>query len=132
MIALICGGRDFALFERGYAFLDAHHARRPITLVVTGLDPHQPRGADLMGDRWAESRGIDRLVFPPNWVGRGKSGGPYRNGRMLAMMRPEIVFAFPTGGPGTADMMRQARAAGVLVVEARPDERARQDGRRAA
>lgn len=120
MRALICGGRDFILFGRAFEFLDAHHARSPISLVVTGLDPRKPRGADLMGDQWAQAKGIDRICFPPNWEGRGRPAGPYRNGLMLRIAVPEIVFAFPTGGPGTIDMMQQAKAAGVLVVEARP------------
>lgn len=120
MRALVCGGRDFIGFQRAWTFLDAHHARAPLSLVITGLDPFKPGGADLMGDRWAETRGIDRIVFPPNWTGRGRPAGPYRNGLMVKIGQPEIVFAFPTGGPGTEDMMRQARAAGILVVEARP------------
>ncbi|WP_066922979.1 DUF2493 domain-containing protein [Methylobacterium sp. CCH5-D2] len=122
MRALICGGRDFTLFHRAWAFLDAHHARRPITLVVTGLDTHRPGGADLMGDQWAMKRGIDRIAFPPNWEGRGKPGGPYRNGRMLEVVQPEIVFAFPRAngrwGEGTTDMTKQADAAGVSVIYA--------------
>jgi hypothetical protein len=122
MIALICGGRDFVLVQRAWDFLDAHHARTQISFVVTGLDPSKPCGADQMGDKWAESRGIDRAAFPPNWIGRGRPGGPHRNGLMLKFIRPEIIFAFPTGGPGTADMMKQARSAGLRVVEAKCNE----------
>ena len=44
-----------------------------------------------------------------------RGAGPVRNARML-VEKPDLVIAFP-GGPGTADMVRRARAAGVEVVE---------------
>lgn len=115
---LICGGRDFVLYARGRAFLDAHHQRTPFSLVLIGLDPRRQVGADDMADRWAEERGIQRVLFPPNWVSHGKAGGPLRNQLML-ILRPQKVIGFPTGGPGTADMLKRARAAGLEVVEAR-------------
>ena len=31
--------------------------------------------------------------------------------------KPDLVVVFPTGGPGGADMVLQARAAGVEVIE---------------
>ncbi|KMO21407.1 DUF2493 domain-containing protein [Methylobacterium platani] len=120
---LICGGRDFVLYARGRAFLDAHHQRTPFSLVLIGLDPRRQFGADDMADRWAEERGIDRILFPPNWVLRGKGGGPHRNGLMISALnvdfQPEKVIGFQTGGPGTTDMLKRARAAGLEVVEAR-------------
>ena len=43
-----------------------------------------------------------------------------RNARMLAEGKPDLVVAFP-GGRGTADMVAQARKAGVRVVLAGTD-----------
>jgi hypothetical protein len=39
-----------------------------------------------------------------------------RNSKMLAEGKPEMVLAFP-GGRGTANMVKQARSAGVSVCE---------------
>lgn len=43
-----------------------------------------------------------------------------RNRRMLDEGRPDLVVAFP-GGPGTRNMVKLARAHGILVHEMRED-----------
>jgi hypothetical protein len=110
---LICGGRDYSRSRYLNAALDALDARHKFKLVVTGGAP----GADTLADRWAEARGIDRVICPANWIGRGKPfAGPDRNRFMLRLIKPELVVAF-LGGPGTANMIAQAKAAGVKVHE---------------
>lgn len=104
---LVCGGRDYVDRATMWRALDAVHALRPITLLVHG----GARGADALAGYWAEDHGVDVVIYPVNWQGHGKSGGPRRNARMLERERP---VAFP-GGPGTADMTRQAEWRGVLV-----------------
>jgi hypothetical protein len=47
---------------------------------------------------------------------RAVAAGPIRNARMLEEGKPDIVIAFP-GGRGTANMIEQAHAAGVEVVQ---------------
>jgi hypothetical protein len=107
---LIFGGRGYARARHLNAVLDALDAEHKITLVVHGDAP----GADTLADRWAEARGIDRVKFPANWIGRGKPGGPYRNGLMIRTMKPEMGVGFP-GGVGTAGMAKLLRAAGIPV-----------------
>jgi hypothetical protein len=53
---------------------------------------------------------------PAEWKKHGKRAGPLRNMRMLEEWKPDGVAAFP-GGSGTADMIAQARNAGVKVWE---------------
>jgi hypothetical protein len=48
-----------------------------------------------------------------DWEKLGRSAGPIRNQAMLDEGRPDLVVAFP-GHHGTADMVRRARAAGVM------------------
>jgi hypothetical protein len=55
-----------------------------------------------------------------DWGQYGAPAGPIRNKTMLTQGRPDVVLAFP-GGTGTADMKRQARRAGVRVVEVTGD-----------
>lgn len=115
MIAILCGGRTYICTEADYAWL----ASLSLTEVVTG----GAKGADLCGHLWAQGQGIETAVFPANWKGYMRSAGPRRNAHMLAYLRwraevtgaRHAVLAFP-GGSGTADMCRQARAAGVPVL----------------
>jgi hypothetical protein len=91
--------------------MDRLHASWHFSFVITGGTD----GADRLADGWAKARGIDRMVCPYNWS-RGKSGGPWRNGLILSVGKPQLVVAFP-GQRGTADMVRQAREAGVHIEE---------------
>jgi len=110
VILLVCGGRDY--FDRAKAFmaLDRAHAAKPITAVIQG----GARGADALGKEWAQTRGIPQVEFAANWKKLGRRAGPMRNTAMLQEGKPEGVLALP-GGTGTADMIAQAKAAGVKV-----------------
>ena len=69
-----------------------------------------------MAAEWANARGVPCDVFMANWSELGRKAGPIRNQQMLDEGRPTLVVAFP-GGRGTTDMVRQAKAAGVEVIE---------------
>jgi hypothetical protein len=84
------------------------------SLVVEG---GCPTGADAMARRWAAHYGVPAKTFQANWGKHGRRAGPLRNGLMLRSYPNAIVLAFPLDGPGTADCMRQARAAGMCVRE---------------
>lgn len=62
--------------------------------------------------------GVKHLPFEADWNRYGRAAGPFRNRRMLEEGKPDFVVAFP-GGRGTANMVSQAKAAGVKVVEVR-------------
>lgn len=94
-----------------YAILDAEHRARPFEVLIHGA----ARGADQLAGEWAKSRGVSLDVYPADWDKHGRSAGPIRNGRMLVDGKPDMVIAFP-GGKGTADMVRQARRAGIATV----------------
>lgn len=139
MKALICGGRNFHRGDRVNEVLDALHAERPISCVITGAAP----GADLCGEDWARARSIPYRGYPARWkehadgwcacgplvhgprARRGElpancpAAGPRRNAWMLECEhRPgkliALVVAFP-GGAGTAGMVELARKAGIAV-----------------
>jgi len=120
MIVIICGGRSYVFTHEHRTWLDALHEQELITCVVTG----GATGADAEGDAWARCRGIDRVIFPANWKGRGKSAGPVRNTAMLAFIQwlarrtphDVAVIAFP-GGSGTRNMVRQGQDASLRVYE---------------
>lgn len=109
---LVCGGCEFVDQVAAFAVLDKAHTDRPISVVISG----RARGADLIGERWAISRGVPVLPFPADWNRYGGYAGPIRNKQMLIEGKPDGVIAFP-GGPGTRNMIQQAKAAGVPVRE---------------
>lgn len=112
MRLLVCGGRDYRNRVELYDTLDRYHAVKPIALVIHGA----ARGADTLAQQWADDRGVCCLQFPANWDRDGKAAGHIRNRLMLTEGKPDFVIAFP-GKRGTADMVRQAKAAGVAVRE---------------
>lgn len=112
MRVIVCGGRDYPDDVRVRAVLDAGVDGQPITEIAEG----GADGADMHAQEWAFIRGIPCQTYEADWRLYGKSAGPIRNAQMLREFAPDAVIAFP-GGRGTADMIRQARAAGVRVIE---------------
>lgn len=115
MRVLVCGGRKFgqgAGESRAlYRAMNAAHAHKPITTLIHGA----ASGADSLAGAWAASqRDIEIIEFPANWKTHGRAAGHIRNARMLEEGKPDGIIAFP-GGPGTADMTRRARRAGLPV-----------------
>lgn len=114
MRVLVCGGRNYHNRAALRAYL-SNLGPQKVSLIITGAAP----GADKLATEWAAECGIQFREFPANWKAHGRAAGPIRNQRMLDEGRPDLVVAFP-GGRGTADMIRRAKAAGVMVEEAQP------------
>jgi len=109
---LICGGRNFNDYVTIYDEMDdIHDDRGPITHVIVG----GASGADYWGEAWAHHRSIPFTAFKADWKKHGKAAGPIRNQQMLDEGKPDLVVAFK-GGHGTADMIRRAEDAGLLVL----------------
>jgi hypothetical protein len=103
---LVCGGRDYSDTARLTEVLDRvrlHLGAIELIIIHGGC----PTGADAMADKWAEDRGVERIVFLADWKNQGRAAGPIRNQKMLDDGAPDGVIAFP-GGRGTADMMKRA------------------------
>ena len=122
MKVLVTGGRDFNLPSA----VDQELTALQPTMSVVG----DARGADYLARQWAVVHGVRHVVYAAEWQVHGKAAGPIRNGKMLTE-KPDLVLAFP-GGRGTADMVRQARAAGVAVREVKPTWSGSSDPRRKA
>ena len=110
---LVCGGRDFLDVAYLFAVMDHYHREAgAFECVIQGCT----RGADTLAGEWADARNVPVLPFPADWDNLGNAAGPIRNGQMLREGHPHFVVAFP-GRAGTEDMKRQARRAGVPVLE---------------
>lgn len=116
MRLLVCGGRSFSDKARLFHVLDQLNGDgAPIRVVIEG----ESRGADQLAALWASSRQIPIDPYPisaDEWQQYGLGAGPIRNRRMLIEGKPDLVVAFP-GRNGTKDMVKQARKAGVRVLE---------------
>lgn len=108
---LVCGGRDYADRSKVFSTLDAIHENSVIYILIEG----GATGADSLARAWARDRGVICATVNAVWSKRGRGAGPQRNAAMLSL-KPHGVVAFP-GGSGTANMVQQAKDAGVYVKE---------------
>lgn len=104
---LVCGGRDYHDRDRVYQELD----REKPDVIITG----GAQGADALAGKYAGEKGVPLIIMPAPWA-IGSSAGPIRNGWMIRFANPTEVLAFP-GGKGTANMVDNARRAGLPVRE---------------
>lgn len=107
---LVCGGRDYSGTPSVASVLDRMLESEGIACIIQG----GASGADADARVWAMRNDVAYLTVPAAWEQHGRASGPMRNARMLREGKPTLVLAFP-GGRGTADMVRQARKAGVPV-----------------
>ena len=116
MKVLVCGGRDFDNPNWLTITLDELSRGARWTAIIEG----GARGADRQAREWAAASGIAVETYEADWQAHGPGAGPIRNRRMLDEGQPDLVVAFP-GGPGTRNMVKQARARGILVHEMKED-----------
>jgi len=112
MKVVVCGGRNFRSPAQVWRELELQHAELHITDLMQG---GCPTGVDKFARDWAATRPheIRRWVCKADWDKHGRAAGPIRNSRMVEW-KPDVVIAFP-GGAGTANMVKQAEAAGIPV-----------------
>lgn len=119
---LVCGGREYEGRDAVFAALDEANAIKEITLIIHGAccawhNKTILRGADRWAQEWAQTREVPYLGVPAKWLKLGKSAGMERNDKMakgLNLVQVDGVIAMP-GGPGTQNMIRQARAAELKI-----------------
>lgn len=109
---LVCGGRNYSDKKSLFQTLSHAHALKPATVLIHG----GANGADSMAGEWAKWAGVEVIVFMADWKKYGKAAGPIRNTQMLDEGKPDAVIAF-AGGLGTTNMVKQARARGIRVIE---------------
>lgn len=128
MKVLICGSRYFnrydvmgrvmePIFKHYY---DTSKGTSDI-VVISG----RARGADLMGEEWAEEFNLPVEQYPADWNKYGKSAGYIRNKQMLEEGKPDLVVAFPIGeSRGTRNMISLAEKANIktIIVEEKYEE----------
>ena len=64
-------------------------------VVVSG----HASGADALGERYAQERGLQLETFPADWTKFGRAAGPIRNAQMASVAH--ALIAFPKAGEQT-------------------------------
>ena len=78
------------------------------------------RGADQLGERYAEERGYAVELHPANWHFYGSSAGPRRNREMAEAADYVIVF-WDGESAGSRSMIEHAKRLGkpIIIIEKR-------------
>ena len=127
MRLLVCGGRNFGVFEDEKNFIRKHilevlclagtaaYWDREQDTIISGAAP----GTDTIAALFAMHMGIPLDQYPiseADWAKYGRAAGPRRNSRMIVEGKPDKVLAF-NGGPGTRNMIQQAKNNDIPVIE---------------
>ena len=106
---IIAGGRDFQDWDLLCKTLDELVGARELEIeVVSGT----ARGADQLGERWAQLRGYPVRQFPADWQQHGKQAGWLRN-QQMAQYATHCVCFWDSKSRGTGHMINLARQQGL-------------------
>jgi len=110
MRIIIAGSRNFKDYERLKESCDKLLVNRTSVEIVSGT----ARGADALGERYAEEKGFKIKRFPAQWDLHGKSAGYKRNLEMADYA--DALIAFWDGkSKGTQHMINIAQSKGLKV-----------------
>jgi hypothetical protein len=113
---IIAGSRTFNDYEALCKSMAEITALVPYTEieVVSGT----ARGADRLGERWAEERDIPVKRFPAEWNKYGRSAGPKRNEQM-AYYATHLIAFWDGQSRGTKSMIDLGLALDLIVCVVR-------------
>lgn len=110
MRLIIAGSRSFHDYDLMCLKLDSIVGDRTVNVVISGT----AAGADTLGERWAEERGIRVKRMPADWNQHGKRAGYLRNVEMAHNATHLAVF-WDGESKGTAMMLSIAREFGLPI-----------------
>lgn len=112
---IIAGSRGFSDYEFLHCIMDISSFRFDgIDEVVSG----GARGADLLGERWANEHDIPIRRFHAQWDKYGKRAGYLRN-KEMAEYATHLVAFWDGKSKGTRHMISLANEAGLVVTVVR-------------
>ena len=113
---IICGSRNYSNYEKlrdscDYYLSGKIKSGEEVVIISGGA-----RGADSLGERYAQERGLQCRVFPADWEKYGKRAGYLRNEKMAEIANACIAFPHAySENKGTEHMIRIARQRNLLV-----------------
>ena len=115
MRIIVAGSRTFADYDRLAKALDKltdGWDRKEMTLISG-----HAKGADKLGEQWAEERRIMREIHHPDYQKHGEKLAPIiRNTEMVKSGADLAVVCWDGESKGTFDLMTKAKKAGIRVV----------------
>lgn len=115
---IVCGSRSInSLFDVDYMYdkLDKLLVRYLTSpKLITVISGHA-RGADQMGEMYADERGFNVEIYPADWDKHGKAAGFIRN-ELMATKATHCAAFWDGVSKGTADMISRAKAHGLVTV----------------
>lgn len=110
MKVIIAGGRDFDNYDLLFQKCDKLLSRQNEIEIVSGC----AKGADKLGEKYANEKGYKIKRFPADWNLHGKSAGYIRNKEMADYA--DALIAFWNGqSKGTKHMIEIAKQCGLKV-----------------
>lgn len=107
---IVAGGRDFNNYQLLRDKLDYYLQNLPDIEIVSG----GAKGADALGERYAEENAYPLKIFPADWDNLGKRAGFVRNSEMAE--HADYLIAFWDGkSRGTKHMINIAKRVGLKV-----------------
>ena len=109
---IIAGGRDFddyEMLDKRVRAIIYDLPQEEIEIVSGGA-----RGADALGERFADAHDLAMVRFPADWDKHGKAAGHIRNAQMADYGTHLIAF-WDEVSRGTKNMIENARKRGLQV-----------------
>lgn len=104
----VIGSRGFNDYKLLKDTLDEYLDR--VFLIVSG----GARGADMLGEKWANENSVKTLIIKPDWEKYGKIAGFLRNTDIVE--NSDLIIAFwDSMSRGTEDSIKKARDSGKEV-----------------
>ena len=113
---IIAGCRDFADYELLKEKCDFYlQNQKPENVVIVS---GHASGADALGERYAQERGLQLETYPADWKAHGRAAGPIRNAQMASVARTLIAF-WDGKSRGTKNIIDTATKRGLKVAVVR-------------
>ncbi len=110
MKTIIAGSRSFTNTEFGYEKLEHLFSKKEPTEIISG----GARGADYIGEQFANDLHIPIKRFLPDWDKFGKLAG-FRRNEQMAEYADSLVAFWDGKSKGTEHMIRIAREKGLKI-----------------
>ncbi len=108
---IVAGSRDFNDYDLLKEKLDKLNEHFNGFEVVSGA----ARGADSLGEKYADENGLQVRLFPADWENHGKKAGYWRNSQMADYADGCVVF-WDGVSKGTQHMINLAKQKGIQVA----------------
>ncbi len=107
MKVAVIGGREFKDYVRLKRILDLY----PITVIVSG----GANGADSLGEKYADEKGLQKEIYHPDWDLFGKSAGFIRNTTIIENCDMVVAF-WDKKSKVTKDSLKKAHQLGKTTL----------------